>query len=900
MDVNNILNIYRIKKITISVLAGLICLFFSGYGIVVQVDQVSINLVWTVVFPLMVSMAYGGRYGLIAGLSGGAIFPWIIWAGNGYANILTFLLLLALYYFAGRLNLANIYQKYRIVLSRIFFFMLIYCAVMGVCYLYLFNLLLSYNPPFWRTEALDPLETNILIKIFLKSSVNYLFAVISAEMMLHLPLVRRILGLSEAKGVRENHKIIGAGILVSSLIITIFIILDNALVKEGLASYLLMVVTITILSSIMIVRVLINYMEKRLEVLQTLDRQDKNLRLIFENNKDAILWADVATGIIIRCNKAATRLFKRSAQELVGMHFTGLHPQHMMELYSRTFNEFIRTENLSNIYEIVDSNGEIRQVEIFSSVIEIDTQSIVQGIFVDVSERNRAQQALKTSEARQSAMIANISDVIAIVDKEATIRYKSSNIEKWFGWKSVELIGQCAWDNIHPEDHERVVSFFEQKKNDFGATFTLECRYKCKNGEYKWIEATATNCLEDPNIEGILVNYKDISERKKTLRLEQEIVIARNSAEFKQKFLANMSHEIRTPLTGVLGMADILSNTRLDENQKDYLDTLMQSGENLREIINLILDYSKIEAGRVQLKKHVFPLQEILSEAHKLYNSIGKKEIEFETYIDPDIPSFIQTDKHRLSQVIRNLLSNAVKFTQQGHIGMKATLVQKTDNNAIIRFDISDTGRGIPADKLGKIFTPFYQVEDNNSRIAEGTGLGLPICNELVTLLGGNLGVESVTNKGSNFWFTINVFITDFPQNITVDTQNIIVKPLRILVVDDKIVNQKVISLLFSSHGHQVTLASNGQHALEEFKPGLFDLILIDIQMPVMDGITATINLRRKYTKLPPIVGLSANAFEGDREKYMKLGLDEYLTKPLNIVDFNKVLVKLELNRNSY
>jgi two-component system, OmpR family, aerobic respiration control sensor histidine kinase ArcB len=381
------------------------------------------------------------------------------------------------------------------------------------------------------------------------------------------------------------------------------------------------------------------------------------------------------------------------------------------------------------------------------------------------------------------------------------------------------------------------------------------------------------------------------------------LIIAKQAAEFKQNFLANMSHEIRTPLTGILGMAEILERTELNEDQRDYLNTLIMSGENLRETINMVLDYSKIEAGKLQLNEEPFVFQELFDDAEKLFTGLNKNGLAMQLFIDPDIPENIVADQRRVAQVLGNLLSNAVKFTEKGKITVKASIRnyrasgQDTSERTIL-IEVRDTGKGISTDDQANLFKPFFQVEQAYNRSFDGTGLGLAICKELVTLMGGKIGVESQAGKGSNFWFTFSYHLAE--QGDKKETESKTELPneshsLSVLLVEDKLVNQKVVTLLLKSLGHTVTLANNGEEALDIFSTDKFQLILMDIQMPVMDGITAAQKLREKYNDLPPVIGLSANAFEGDREKYMNLGMDEYITKPVKQADFENILEKLGL-----
>jgi PAS domain S-box-containing protein len=380
----------------------------------------------------------------------------------------------------------------------------------------------------------------------------------------------------------------------------------------------------------------------------------------------------------------------------------------------------------------------------------------------------------------------------------------------------------------------------------------------------------------------------------------EKLKIAEKSTEFKKNFFANMSHEMRTPLTGIIGTTELLLNTRLDVQQKDFVNTIRISGENLRETINEILDYSKIEAGMARINPVVFASNTLFNHASKLFASVCQKNIELQTWIDEQLPPYVSADLNRINQILTNLVFNAVKFTPKGKIMLSAQIDKFLEGKQIlIKIKVTDTGIGIRPEAQKVIFEPFYQerfMDASDTQQFEGTGLGLPICRELSELLQGEIGVISEPGHGSTFWFT---FIAHKSEKPIEDEQLINVIPelipekLNILLVEDKAVNQKVIKLLLGSLGHTVTLATHGQEAINIYEPERYDLILMDIKMPVMDGITATQKLKEKYQTLPPIVGLSANAFEGDREKYMALGMDEYLTKPFKTNDFVEMATKV-------
>lgn len=457
--------------------------------------------------------------------------------------------------------------------------------------------------------------------------------------------------------------------------------------------------------------------------------------------------------------------------------------------------------------------------------------------------------------------------------------------EKRFGKERAYLEGKLlrdTFDVIPDELFEKFVSVLETGHPYYTDNFSLF--------NYMY-ELVAFKTRENQ----IAIVVTDVTERHQSQKLREEVAIAHKSVEFKQKFLANMSHEIRTPLTGIIGMVDIMAKTRLNPIQEDYLNSIRFSSENLREIINQILDYSKIEAGKFTLSKKAVEFDKIIHNTTDLFHSICKKNLDFRIERDPHIPKYIVTDEKRVFQVITNLLSNAVKFTDHGGILVKTKMGNTFEDGTFsISMIFEDSGIGISKVAQQKLFAPFVDVESDDRRNSDGTGLGLSISKELAHILGGGITLVSESGKGSAFTFCFSTIAGIIEEHEKALLEGSIIKsetkPLSILLVEDKHINQKVISLMLESLGHQVQIASNGQEALDIFKPGIFDLILMDIQMPVMDGITCTQNLKSEYQLLPPIVGLSANAFEGDREKYMALGLDEYLTKPIRTDDFERMV----------
>jgi len=392
--------------------------------------------------------------------------------------------------------------------------------------------------------------------------------------------------------------------------------------------------------------------------------------------------------------------------------------------------------------------------------------------------------------------------------------------------------------------------------------------------------------LNRVNYQGANVYFafiRDATDRKKSEELERKIAVTRQAAALKQQFLANMSHEIRTPMTGILGMTSLLLRTKLDEAQSEYVKNIKVSSDALLGIINDVLDLSKIEAGRMDLKPEPVIFRDFCKELNDVFLvNAAQKGLQFSFHIDDGIPEILKIDTLRLRQVIANLLSNAFKFTESGSVTAKFSIQQKEEQKVLIKAEIIDTGIGISKDDVDKLFSKFTQLDTSLTRKYEGTGLGLAICRELVGLMGGEIGVNSQQGKGSTFYFN---FYAAYDKDLKInenDNEENLNQPLdfNILLVEDKYINRKVIGMMLESFGCSVIMAVNGREALDVYKPNDFDIVLMDLQMPVMDGITSMKELKKMHRKLVPIIGLSANAMEGDAEKYINEGLDDYISKP--------------------
>jgi len=457
----------------------------------------------------------------------------------------------------------------------------------------------------------------------------------------------------------------------------------------------------------------------------------------------------------------------------------------------------------------------------------------------------------------------------------------------------IEDVKAMALEQFRPTIDHAIKEHIEK-----GKSYDVEYRIKrASDGEIRYIHSLAEYDPDNDRLVGII---KDITEKKTNEELRQEILIAHESANFKRDFLAQMSHEIRTPLTAIEGISELLEKTSLDPVQKDYLETLSFSVESLKNTTNEVLDFSKIEAGKIMMNPVTFSPSEIGSRAEKFFNSICKRPLKLVVEGFDNLPEYINTDQQKVFQIISNLLSNAVKYAEAGIVKLIAKVDDRLNNDKIrVKIQVIDEGPGIHQELKKNLFKPFSQLQLQNEEMnMQGTGLGLTICKELSVLLGGEAGLESEPGKGSCFWFTFTAKIQttgdiSAPPDVSSDEKK---SPgLKILLAEDKLINKKVISLMLNSIGHEVVAVSNGQEAFDICKTDKFDLVLMDVQMPVMDGIEATKLIKSGCTDPPPIIGLSANAMNEDRQKYIRAGMDDYISKPFKTNDIMKIIEKLKL-----
>jgi PAS domain S-box-containing protein len=540
---------------------------------------------------------------------------------------------------------------------------------------------------------------------------------------------------------------------------------------------------------------------------------------------------------------------------------------------------------------LVFPDGRTKIVLVNGSPVMNENDEVVgiQGTTQDITARKRQEE-----EVHRFFSLAV--DLFCISSREGYFLRNSRSFVATLGYTDSELQSKPFIEFVHPDDRKRT-----NDEIDFilrgGTSRNFENRYLRKSGEYVILSWTATL---DEESQKIYAAAKDVTDKKEMERNLLESQIESEKSKAKDIFLANMSHEIRTPLNAIIGFNDILSQTALTEEQRKNVDFIGSASKKLSVLINDILDISKLESGKLDLEHAPFRIEEVAKQVVQMYTAKAKsKGVKLLFSYDQEIPEVLIGDETRLSQILLNLISNAIKFTEKGSIELRIMELRRTGEVASVYFEVKDTGIGINKDKLDLIFERFTQAESYTTRLYGGTGLGLNIVRSLVELHNGDLKVESEQGVGSTFSFTIEYPIAGENEIKLMDGPASTHEPDRlaemsILLVEDNEHNQILAETYLLKHKAAVDMAANGRVALEMLGKKEYDAILMDIQMPIMDGISTTAVLRNEMKIQTPIIACSAHAMASERLKCKEAGMNEYISKPYSEENLISVLVKFK------
>ena len=597
-------------------------------------------------------------------------------------------------------------------------------------------------------------------------------------------------------------------------------------------------------------------------------------QLLAQHTRDIILFLRASDSHILEANDAAVHAYGFEHDELLAMQSRQLRDATMLH----TFSEELAAAATQGIFFETRhrrKDGSTFPVEVAAQPATLDGQAIVLAIIRDITQRKQAN--LERDRFFELSL-----DMMCVANFAGFFLRLNPAWEKTLGFSAAELCQAPFLDFVHPDDRERTLERMgalaaQQDIRNF------ENRYRCKDGSYKWLLWNATA----PSPDGLIyATARDVTERKADeAALAQARDQANDASRLKSQFLANMSHEIRTPMNGVIGMVELLLLSDLSHDQREYAITVRESARALLNIINEVLDFSKLEAGKLELELVEFsPAYVTESVAELLATQARKKELALQPFIASDVPKLLLGDSGRLRQILINLAGNAIKFTPQGHVTIKTELLSAHDEHVILKFSVEDSGVGLSQDTAARLFQPFTQGDGSTTRKFGGTGLGLSISKRLVELMGGTIGVDTHEGRGSIFWFTARF---ERLAQREVGPQPSPLSGRRVLVVDDDERMRQILHQYVVSWGMRNGCTSNGVEALETLRRAAlagdpYQVAIVDFAMPVMGGF----DLAKEIRKDPALAGIQlvlVTAFDTKHrgKEALAAGYNSYLTKPV-------------------
>jgi PAS domain S-box-containing protein len=629
------------------------------------------------------------------------------------------------------------------------------------------------------------------------------------------------------------------------------------------------------------------------------------------NSAPVMLWITDSTGRITFVNDRWSKFTGHSLAQELSADWQQLINAHNLVSLKRESDFF------QAAFQIERSDGHLRWL-LVSSIPRYSGDGTFEGCIgsaIDITDRRASEERLRLLES----VVVNATECVVITDADLDspgprILYVNQSFTDVTGYELSDVQGKSPRILQGPlTDKKQLASLRAAIQR--GKPVEIELLNYRKDGRPFWNEMHIVPIIDAAgNFTHCIALQRDVTERK---RVENEIQryarelkqknhalsvaasSATESTELKSRFLANMSHEIRTPMNGIIGMVDLLLTTQMNGEQLEYARAVRQSANSLLVVINDILDISRIEAGKLELDCTAFHLPNLVGEAiSPLAVTANAKGLSLNCEISGDIPVRVFGDPTRIRQVITNLVGNAIKFTERGLVNLSVEHLESTPDNVSIKVSVADTGVGIPADQLTRLFHRFSQADNPSTQKQVGSGLGLSISRQLVELMGGTMGVETEVGTGSTFWFTLTLPVVESSQSVrnepSVQIPEAVEKPeaKRILIAEDNEINRRIALRILEKSGFEAQAVGNGRLALEALKHHHYDLVLMDVQMPEMDGFEATTAIRNLASAVReiPIIAMTANAMAGDRDRCIASGMDDYISKPVSLPKLQSTL----------
>lgn len=647
---------------------------------------------------------------------------------------------------------------------------------------------------------------------------------------------------------------------------------------------------------------------ERKQAALLIEESEQRYKSLFEYNPAGVFSFDV-NGRYTTVNSNMEKLLERTEAELIGMPFEPLVAPE--DIYDTAEHFELALKGKPQTYEsqIILKNGDRRAISLVNVPIVVDKQIVgVYGIATDITEMRRYIEQIEKLSNEYTLILNSVSEGIFGLDNEGIATFINPAATRMLGYHARELIGKHLLDMFqlaHPDGGPYVA-----KENPIYVALLEGCFHEeqeaifwRKDGSSFLVSYRITPIWDRGKRKGAVIVFNDITNEKQIIRAKE---LAERADRAKSEFLAIMSHEIRTPMNGIIGMTGLLADTPLDEEQLSYTEIIKDSSDALLHILNEILDFSKIEAGKMVLEHEPIDLVVLVDSVLDLFTSrAAEKDIQLTYHVDRRVPSSVVGDASRLRQVLVNLVSNAIKFTDQGSVRLSISLLDmRPTGESILEFEIKDTGIGISSDKQDKLFQSFSQLHPAINRKYGGTGLGLAICKKLIELMGGSIDVDSEEGQGATFCFVVpfQPFEESLDTVIQIGasshykdhylTPEFKYGPLRILLAEDHPVNQRLMVEILKKIGYQADVANNGREALSAAIAHPYDIIFMDIQMPEMDGIEATRNIRERLTEQeqPVIIAVTAFARMEDRQMCLDAGMQDFISKPLRFPEIDRAL----------